>query len=48
MCCGIRFGIMMICILYILDDRKTSISNLAVKMVVKVLHDLALSDIAFN
>ncbi len=34
--------------LFACDDRETSVSNVAVRLAVKTLHDLALRDVAFN
>lgn len=47
-CCGTRFGIMMVCALCVFGGGGTSVSNVAVRLAVKTLHDLALVDVAFN
>ncbi len=45
---GTRFCVMVTIALCTYDGRETSVSNLAVKLAVKTLDDLALRDVAFN
>ena len=43
-----KFCVMVICALCECDSGETSVSNVAVRLAVKTLHDLDLRDVAFN